>query len=190
MTGSPRRRIVSAGCAVGSRCFMLMPWLKMPPPASAGGNRAAQTRGSDGCSQSYGLWSINTKQFRASRHGAGPGWASSSEWSAQVVGVSRLPGVKRCRSSQHSHIPVPALDGLTDHRRRDLVGDLDVPDLAVALLGEVGEQLRDDRHIADLVAAQAETACDVFELGPAEYGEAVVDAVGAQLVEFRAVSAV
>src|SRR5262249_50466014 len=54
----------------------------------------------------------------------------------------------------------------------------------------VGEQLRDDRHIADLVAAQAEAARDVLERGPAEHGEAVVDAVGAQLVELRAVAAV
>ena len=64
---------------------------------------------------------------------------------------------------QGSHIAVPALDELADHRRRDLIGDLDVPDFAFALRGEVGEQLRDDRHIAYLVAAQAEAACDVFE---------------------------
>src|SRR5262245_42668192 len=89
-----------------------------------------------------------------------------------------------------SHIAVPALDGLADDRCRDLIGDLDVPDLAFALRGEVGEQLRDDRHVADLVAAQAETARDAFEWGPAEQRQAVVDAVGAQLVELRAVSAV
>src|SRR5262245_4718789 len=90
----------------------------------------------------------------------------------------------------HSHIAVPALDGLADHRRRDLVGDLDVPNFAVALRGEVGEQLRDDRHIADLVAAQVEAARDFFERGPAEHSQAIVDAVGAQLVKLRAVSAV
>ena len=56
---------------------------------------------------------------------------------------------------------MPALDGLADHRRRDLVGDLDVPHLAFALRGEVGEQLRDDRHVAYLVAAQAEATCNV-----------------------------
>src|SRR5215475_12014130 len=89
-----------------------------------------------------------------------------------------------------SHIAVPALDSLADHRCRDLIGDLDVPDFAFALRGEVGEQLRDDRHVADLVAAQAEAARNIFERGPAEYGQAVVDAVGAQLVKLRAVSAV
>src|SRR5882672_11443767 len=92
--------------------------------------------------------------------------------------------------SKYSHIAVPALDGLADDWCRDLIGDLDVPDFAFALRGKVGEQLRDDRHIADLVAAQAEAACDVFERGPAEHGQAVVDAVGAQLVKLRAVSAV
>src|SRR5215471_16987486 len=91
---------------------------------------------------------------------------------------------------ESSHIAVSALDGLADHRCRDLVGDLDVPDFAFALRGEVGEQLRDDRHVADLVAAQAEAAGDVFKRGPAEYGPAVVETVGAQLVKLRAVSAV
>ena len=60
---------------------------------------------------------------------------------------------------------MPALDGLADHRRSDLVGDLDVPQFGLSLRHEVGEQLRDDRHIADLVAAQAEAARDVFERG-------------------------
>src|SRR5262249_30000010 len=58
------------------------------------------------------------------------------------------------------------------------------------LRGEVGEQLRDYRHIADLVAAQAEAARDIFECGPPEHRQAVVEAVGAQLVKLRAVSAV
>src|SRR5262249_43849596 len=58
------------------------------------------------------------------------------------------------------------------------------------LRGEVGEQLRDHRHIADLVAAQAEAARDIFERGPAEHSQAVVEAVGAQLVKLGAVSAV
>src|SRR5205807_483713 len=71
-----------------------------------------------------------------------------------------------------------------------LIGDLDVPHFAFALRGEVGEQPRDYRHIAYLVAAQAEAASDVFERGPAEHGQAIVDSVGAQLVELRAVSAV
>src|SRR5438045_2472967 len=92
--------------------------------------------------------------------------------------------------SKSSHIAVPALDGLADHRRRDLVGDLDVPDFAFALRGEVGEQLRDDRYVADLVSAQAEAVRDFFERRPAEHGQAIVDAVGAQLVKFRAISAV
>src|SRR6185369_15324032 len=93
-------------------------------------------------------------------------------------------------ASASSHNAVSALDGLAHHRRYDLVGDLDVPDFAFALRGEVGEQLRDDRHIADLVAAQAESRCDFLERGPAEHGPPIVDAVGAQLVELRAVSAV
>jgi hypothetical protein len=67
---------------------------------------------------------------------------------------------------KYSHITVPALDGLADQRRRDLVRDLDVPRFAFALRGEVGEQLRDYRHIADLVAAQVEAARDFFERGP------------------------
>src|ERR1700730_1895964 len=92
--------------------------------------------------------------------------------------------------SQCSHIAVPALDGLADRRCRDLIGDLDVPHFAFALRGEVGEQLWDYRHIAYLVAAQAEAACDVFERGPAEHSQAIVEAVGAQLVKLRTVSAV
>src|SRR5258706_1628788 len=92
--------------------------------------------------------------------------------------------------SKCSHTAVPALDGLADHRCRDLIGDLDVPHFAFALRGEVGEQLRDYRHIAYLVAAQAEAACDVFERGPAEHSQAIVEAVAAQLVKLRAVSAV
>src|SRR5260370_8087844 len=77
----------------------------------------------------------------------------------------------RPTSSKCSHIAVPALDGLADHRCRDLIGDLDVPHFAFALRGEVGEQLRDCRHIAYLVAAQAEAASDVFEPGPAQPGQ-------------------
>src|SRR5271170_3061023 len=92
--------------------------------------------------------------------------------------------------STFSHIAVPALDGLADHRRRDLVGDLDIPNFAFALGNEVGEQLRNDRHIAYLVAAQAEAARDVFERGPAEHSQAIVEAVRAQLVKLRAVPAV
>src|SRR5207249_2379840 len=89
-----------------------------------------------------------------------------------------------------SHIAVPALDSLADDWCRDLIGDLDVPNFAFALRGEVGEQLRDYRYIANLVAAQAEAAGDVFERGPAEHGQAIVEPVAAQLVELRAVSAV
>src|SRR5690242_2810239 len=89
-----------------------------------------------------------------------------------------------------SHIAVPALDGLADHRRRNLVGDLDVPYLAFALGSEVGEQFRDSRHIAYLVAAQAEALRDFFERGPAEHGQAVVESIRAQLVKLRTVSAV
>src|ERR1700745_3516797 len=89
-----------------------------------------------------------------------------------------------------SHIAVPALDGLADRRRRDLVGNLDVPHFAFALRGEVGEQLRDYGHIADLVAAQVEAARDFFERGPAEHSQAIVEAVGACLENPGAVSAV
>src|SRR5215813_11294292 len=103
---------------------------------------------------------------------------------------SRTSTVRWCPCSKCSHIAVPALDGLADHRCRDLIGDLDIPYFAFALRGEVGEQLGDDRHIAYLVAAQAKAACDVFERGPAEHGQAVVEAVGAQLVKLRAISAV
>src|SRR5689334_18541601 len=56
--------------------------------------------------------------------------------------------------------------------------------------GEVGEQLWDYRQIAYLVAAQPEAACDVFKRGPAEHSQAIVEAVGAQFVKLRAVSAV
>src|SRR6266478_5095550 len=80
-----------------------------------------------------------------------------------------------------SHIAVPALDGLADRRCRDLIGDLDVPHLTFALRSEVGEQLRDYRHIAYLVAAQAEAASDVFQRRPAEHSQAVVEAVGARM---------
>ena len=73
--------------------------------------------------------------------------------------------VVRATCAKRSHIAVAALDGLADHRGRDLIRDLDVPHFAFALGGEVGEQLRDCRHIAYLVAAQAEAACDVFEPG-------------------------
>src|ERR1700734_246584 len=89
-----------------------------------------------------------------------------------------------------SHIAVAALDGLADHRCRDLIRDLDVPDFAVALRGEVGEQFWDDRHIADLVAAQAEALRDFFERRPAEHSQAVVEAGGAQFLKSRAISAV
>ena len=41
----------------------------------------------------------------------------------------------------------------------------------------IGEQFRDHRQVAYLLAAQAEAACDVFERRPAEHGQAVVDAV-------------
>src|SRR5262249_22867432 len=88
-------------------------------------------------------------------------------------------------ASDTSHHPMPALDRLPDHRRRDLIRDLDVPDLALPLRAEIREQLRDHRHVADLVPAQPEPARDVFESRPAEHRQAVVDAVGAQLVELR-----
>src|SRR5437763_1643519 len=88
------------------------------------------------------------------------------------------------------HIAVAALDRLADHRRGDLIRDLDIPQFAFTLGDEVGEQLRDHRHVANLMATQPEPACDVFERGPAEYREAIVDAVGPQLVKLRAVSAV
>src|SRR5207245_5804893 len=111
--------------------------------------------------------------------------ANAGDTSAPGGACQQQLGIAKC-----SHIAVPALDGLADHRRRDLVGDLDVPHFAFALRGEVGEQLRDYRHIADLVAAQVEAARDFFERGPAEHSQAIVEAVGAQLVKLRAVSAV
>src|SRR5262249_27164417 len=77
------------------------------------------------------------------------------------------------RSSQ---LAVTALDCLADGRGRHLVGDLDVPDFAFALRREVGEQLWNDRYVTDLMAAQAEAACDVLERGAAEDCLAVVDA--------------
>src|SRR5947209_11617487 len=40
------------------------------------------------------------------------------------------------------------------------------------------------------MAAQAEAACDVFKRRPAEHRQAIVEAIGAQLVKLRAVSAV
>ena len=40
------------------------------------------------------------------------------------------------------------------------------------------------------MAAQAKAARNIFERGPAEHGQPIVKAVGAQLVELRAVSAV
>src|SRR3989441_9007876 len=92
--------------------------------------------------------------------------------------------------SKSSHIAVPALDGLADHRRRDLVGDLDVPHFAFALRAKVGEQLGIYRHIAFLGAAQVEAGRFFFERGPAEHTKAFVEAVGPQLVKLRAVSAV
>src|SRR5262249_14864561 len=92
--------------------------------------------------------------------------------------------------SNSSHIAVPALDGLAYYRRRNLVGDLDVPYFAFTLRGEVGEQFWDVRHIAYLVAAQAEALRDFLQRGPAEHGQAVVEAVRAQLVKLRTVSAV
>jgi hypothetical protein len=82
---------------------------------------------------------------------------------------------------------VTALDCLADSRGRHLVGDLDVPDFAFALRREIGEQLWNDRHVADLMAAQAEAACDVLERGAAEDCLAVIDAIGSQFVELRAV---
>src|ERR1051325_8495036 len=94
--------------------------------------------------------------------------------------LSRTMTIAKC-----SHIAVPARDGLADHRGRDFIRDLDVPHLAFPLRGEIGKQLGDYRHIAYLVAARAETACDVFERGPAEHSQAVVQAVGAQLVKLR-----
>src|SRR5262245_16944884 len=93
-------------------------------------------------------------------------------------------------SRRASQLAVTALDCLADGRRSHLVGDLDVPDFAFALRREVGEQLWNDRYVTDLMAAQAEAACDVLERGAAEDCLAVVDAVGTQFVELRAVPAI
>src|SRR4051812_15429409 len=83
-----------------------------------------------------------------------------------------------------------ALDGLADHRCGDLVRDLDVPQFGVSLRGEIGEQRRNARPIANLMTARAEAARDFFGRGPAEPGQAIVDAVSAQLVKLRAIAAV
>src|ERR1700686_322678 len=108
----------------------------------------------------------------------------------QAAVMPCLMRATRPTSSKSSHLAVPAFDGLADHRRHDLVGDLDVPHFGFALLGKVGEQLRNYRHVAYLVAAQVEAPRDFFERGPTEHSQAIVEAVGAQLVKLRAVSAV
>src|SRR4029077_10597606 len=80
----------------------------------------------------------------------------------EAAGGEGRIGTRPPNRAPSSHIAVPALDGLADHRRRDLIGDLDIPDFAVALRGEISEQLRDHRHIAYLLAAQAAAARDVL----------------------------
>src|SRR5262245_853235 len=89
-----------------------------------------------------------------------------------------------------SQLAVTALDSLADGRGRHLVGYLDVPDFAFALRREVCEQLWNDRHVANLMASHAEAARDVLERGAAEDRLAVVDTVGTQFVELRAVPAI
>src|SRR5262249_56994705 len=61
---------------------------------------------------------------------------------------------------------------------------------ALAWRREGGDTLGDWPHLAYPGAAQAEAACDAFERGPAEHGQAIVEPVGAQLVKLRAVSTV
>src|SRR6202047_869236 len=134
-------------------------------------------------------------RVRDDRHGRDIGERSDAVLRTACPGHDSLETARELLRPLHhlprpSHIAVPALDGLADYRCRDLIGDLDVPNFAFALRCEVGEQLWDDRHIAYLVAAQAEAAGDVFQRGPAEHRQAVVDAVGAQLVKLRAVAAV
>src|ERR1700761_7105413 len=91
---------------------------------------------------------------------------------------------------KRSHVAVAALDGRADDRGGDLIRDLDVPDFAFALGAKVGEQFWDDRHVANLMTAQAEAAGDVLERRPAEHRQAVVKPVGTELVKLRAVAAV
>ena len=67
------------------------------------------------------------------------------QYSREVIGLSTgqmfvrigsgATGWRRPRRFRRSHIAVAALDGLADHRRRDLVRDLDVPHFALALRG-------------------------------------------------------
>src|SRR5262245_509001 len=106
-----------------------------------------------------------------------------------------VPDVRLCiptppRIARRSHLAVPALYGLADCWGRDLVGYLDVPDFAFALRAKVREQLRDRRDVTELRSAQTETSRDILERGPAEYRQAVVDAVGAQLVKLRSVPSI
>jgi hypothetical protein len=75
---------------------------------------------------------------------------------------------------------VAALDGLAHHRRDDLVGNLNVPDLGLALLGSVCEQRREGRRVTPLVAARADAVRDVLERRLAEDRQAAGEAVGAQ----------
>src|SRR5262245_4063535 len=91
-----------------------------------------------------------------------PGTTRSSSWRRAR---SNAYEIKKANCPKCSHVAVAALDGLADDRCRDLIRDLDVPDFAFALRDEIGEQLRDYRHIANLVAAQAEAARDVLERG-------------------------
>src|SRR5260221_7423297 len=51
-----------------------------------------------------------------------PSGASARMWASRMIRIAL-----RSRPGARSHIAVPALDGLADHRCRDLIGDLDVP---------------------------------------------------------------
>ena len=70
------------------------------------------------------------------------------------------------------------------------IGDVDVPDLGHVLRRIGVEQRLELRQLGDVGAAQAEAARDRRQIRAAEDRAAVVDAVGAQLVDLGAIRAV
>src|SRR5258706_12563223 len=74
--------------------------------------------------------------------------------------------------------------------RGDLIGNRNIPDLRRALGIEVPHPRLKLREVLDGRPPQAETAGDRAEIGAAEDRAAVVEAILAQLVDFRPVGAV
>jgi hypothetical protein len=86
----------------------------------------------------------------------GCGFLESSATRLRALGCAEPSAqIHGCDIDDHAfhvlYARLSAFDDLADHRCGDLIGDLDIRDFA--LRGEVGEQLRDDRRIGDLVAA-------------------------------------